>query len=540
MCGIWAYLIKNKDKLDYYNINKNFNNIKKRGPNYSSLIYENNDFYEYYIGFHRLSINDLSLKGNQPFVKVIDNIKYVCVCNGEIYNFKKILENNIPEYESVSNSDCEVLIPLWIKYKYEMVNYLDGVFAFIILTIDQNNNLFDCFVGRDRIGVRPLYKGIDKYGNYVLSSEMKGLNDLCENGEQFEPGTIEDLFKSKIIKYYNLDNIIIKNLNESEILGNINKILTECVEKRLLSDVPVCALLSGGLDSSLICSIISKILKKNGKGKLHTFSIGMQGSPDNYYAEMVSKYIDSKHTIINISEEEALNSINDVIWNIETYDITTIRASVGQYLVTKYISDNTNFKVVLSGDGSDEVCNGYLENYFASNENEIQENAIDRVKNIHFYDVLRADRATSCNGLELRVPFLDVNFVNYYLEINPNLKFPKKNVRCEKYLLRKAFENNYLPEEVLWRQKEAFSDGISEKENSWYKIIQNNCENKYSDNDLLNNKYIINKPISKESLYFREKFEEFYGNKNNKIIPKFWMPKWSNTNDPSARCLKIN
>ena len=522
-------------------------NIKGRGPDSLKLNHYKNKFM---IGFHRLSIMDVSSKGNQPFeyYDEITNTKYTCVCNGEIYNaiYLKLNLNN--EYTFTSSSDCEVLIPLYIKYKEEMVNHLDGVFSIIII-IEKDNNI-EYFIVRDRIGVRPLYIGKDKNKNFIFSSELKGMKDIAVSSEQFNPGTYkiisysennynirsETYFTAK--KYLDIENY--NGINQLDnILETIKSTLTQSVKKRLISDRPVCALLSGGLDSSLVCSIANKLLKETGQ-KLYTFSIGIPGSPDNKYAQIVADYIGSEHTVINISQEDAIAALKDVIWATETYDITTVRASTGQYLVSKYIADNTNFKVILSGDGSDEVTNGYLENFLAPDTEALHKHAVKRISEIHYYDVLRADRATSIHGLELRVPFLDVSFVDYYLSIDPVLKMPSKN-RCEKYLLREAFSNNYLPEEVLWRQKEAFSDGISSEENSWHSIIKTVCDKIISDEDLTNAKTPFNycSPISKESYYFRQLFTEMYGEHFSNIIPKFWMPEWSETDDPSARSLNI-
>ena len=539
MCGIFIYLASHN--IDFDNIFNNFKNISGRGPD--NLIFLN-EMNKYILGFTRLSIMDPSTRGNQPFEYFDNDIKYSCICNGEIYNSEEL--KKLVNFNFNSNSDCEVLIPLYLKYSTNMISYLDGVFSFIIIKESKEETQY--FIVRDSIGVRPLYKGIDKFGQFIYASELKAMKDIANTADQFDPGTF-DLIKKcnnsnefSIIKnkYYDVSRHLLKNYIplDNEIYNSINLKLTEAVKKRLISDRPVCALLSGGLDSSLVCSIASRLLKKSGI-PLYTFSIGINGSPDNIYAKKVADYIGSFHTTVNITPDEALNSLKDVIWATETFDITTIRASTGQYLISKYISENTNFKVVLSGDGSDEVTSGYLENFLAPNLDQLQENAIDRVKNIHYYDVLRADRATSIHGLELRVPFLDVSFVDFYLKIDPKLRQPVKNVQCEKFLLRKAFEKDYLPNEVLWRKKEAFSDGISNEENSWYKIIQNMCDRMINDLELLNNPFYICRPKTKEAYYYRQVFTQMYGNNFNKIIPKLWMPKWSNTNDPSARSLDI-
>ena len=544
MCGIWAYLT-DKDNINYENIFNNFKNISGRGPDNMNFLSVKN---KYMLGFVRLSIIDPSPKGNQPFEYYDGDVKYTCICNGEIYN-AEILKNLL-EFNFYSTSDCEVLIPLYLKYKTDMISHLDGVFSFII--IKETLNVTEYFIVRDRIGVRPLYTGVDEFGQHIFSSELKGMKDIAVTAEQFTPGTYtiitktgSDVVVSNNNTYYNVSNnlslTLLKqyDLDEIKLKDLIKSKLTETVKKRLITDRPLCALLSGGLDSSLVCSIASKLLKEKGK-QLYTFSIGIPGSPDNKYAQMVADYIGSIHTVITITTDDAINALKDVIWATETFDITTIRASTGQYLVSKYIADNTDFKVVLSGDGSDEVTSGYLENYLAPSLAELHKHAIDRIKNIHYYDALRADRATSIHGLELRVPFLDVSFVDFYLQIDPKLRQPIKNERCEKYLLRAAFEDgDYLPKEVLWRQKEAFSDGISSEENSWHSIIQKMCDKVITDEDLANNNFDICKPYTKESLYFRQVFTNLYGNKFSNIIPGFWMPMWSNTTDPSARSLNI-
>lgn len=538
MCGIFAYILKNEKVLDYNLIFDNFMNLKNRGPDKFSFIYNKN----YFLGFHRLSIMDLSNNGNQPFEFIKDDFKYTCICNGEIYN-ADVLKSNL-NFNFKSNSDCEVLIPLYLTYGENMVNYLDGVFSFII--IKEKNDYFEYFICRDRIGVRPLYIGYDYKGNLLLSSEIKGFKDLIFNNfSSFDPGhymkikmdsTNYELIK---FKYYELNFKILEDKDEKFFCDKINYVLTNCVRKRLITDRPICALLSGGLDSSLVCSITNKILKSN-NFKINTFSIGMENSPDNHYAKLVSDYIDSNHTFVNITKEEAIDCIKNVIYTIESYDVTTVRASVGQYLISKYISENTNFKVVLSGDGSDEVTGGYLENYFSPNMTEFQNNTLKRIKNIHYYDVLRADKATSGNGLELRVPFLDVDFIDLFLSIHPKYKRPILGEKCEKYLLRKSFQNNYLPDEVLWRQKEAFSDGISNNENSWHNILKKLCNELISDDEFKNNKFYFNKPKTKEAYYYRKIFNEFYDkNRFDNTIPEFWMPSWSETDDPSARDLSI-
>lgn len=538
MCGIFFYFGDTHTKEV---INYNFNKIKNRGPDYSELKQINNKLF---MGFHRLSIIDKSESANQPFF--IDGI--YLICNGEIYNYKSLINDN--EFNTFSGSDCEVIIHMYKKYGIlDTINNLDGVFAFILY----DSNINKVFIGRDAFGVRPLFIGKNISSREIcFSSELKSICEIAENIEQFMPGSytefnigknniiIDDIFSG--VNYYwkwyeyPFNQSSTKDMNISEILFNINNKLTEAVEKRLMSDRPIGCLLSGGLDSSLICSIVAKSFKRNKKGILNTFSIGLPGSTDLKYAKMVSDFIGSKHHEIVLSEHDFLSAIPSVIYAIESYDTTTVRASTANYLIGKYIKENTDIVVVYNGDGSDEQS-GYIYLANAPTLDDFQDECVSLLKNIHYFDVLRSDRSISSNwSLEARTPFLDKEFVKFYMSIDPKLK--SYNDIIEKNLLREAFDNNeYLPKDVLWRRKEAFSDGCSSKERSWHNIIKEFVDKIISDDEFIyrSSKYQHNTPQMKESLYYREIFEKMFNNNSN-VIPKFWLPKWSNNViDPSAR-----
>ena len=549
MCGIFGYFIKNdKSSLDYPQIFGNFMNSSGRGPDDCYFKYQKN---KYFLGFHRLSINDVSSNGNQPFKFECENgTTYTVICNGEIYNSEE-LKKLFPNYKFKSSSDCEVIIPLFMAHSYHFVSMLKGVFAFIIIEEFYDGPIFkyNIITGRDRFGVRPLYKGKTENGNIVLGSEYKSLTSICDTCEQVKPGKVLKISNNgdKETYHYYLEtkNNPIKDDRFDFTLDKIKNMFTSAVIKRINNtDRPVCAFLSGGLDSSLVCAISSKYLNETfPKRNLNTFAIGFENSTDLEYAKKVSEFIGSNHHEYIITKEQAIKSIKDVIWAIESYDITTVRASVGQYLISKYIADNTDFKVILSGDGSDEVCGGYLENYLAPNLDEFKQNTFNRINNIYKYDVQRADRATSIHGLEIRVPFLDHEFVEYYLSIPATERMPIKGVKMEKQLLRDAFKG-YLPEYILYRQKEAFSDGISSKSDSWHNIIKDMCNDLFSEEECGNKlREYQNKngvpPICKESLYYRIIFEQLFGDKHVNLLDDFWMQKWSNSDDPSARSLEI-
>ena len=528
MCGIFSYIGNKYSKEDLLD---NFNRIVNRGPDSSNIITVN----DITLGFHRLAINDLSDDGMQPFIN--DNI--YLICNGEIYNHKKLYKDHLSQFKLKSNSDCEVIIYLYKLFGIEETcKMLDGVFSFVLY-----DELKDkIFIARDPYGVRPLFIGYTQDSDMFVSSELKAIHDKCIYIKQFNPGSYLE-YKNKdnyILKKYHDNNFVINKFQPEEfILTCIRSKLISAVKKRLLSDRPIGALLSGGLDSSLVSGIICKLYRDKGiKNKLQTFSIGLTGATDLGYAKSVSDYIGSNHHTIECSEDSFLKAISNVIYNIESYDTTTVRASVGNYLVAEYIKQNTDIVVLFNGDGSDEQSGyKYLRN--APDSEAFNDECNKLINNIQYFDVLRSDRSVSSKwSLEARTPFLDKEFVQYYMTIDPKLKmYNNENGLIEKYLLRKAFSgHNIIPDEVLWRPKEAFSDGCSSEERSWHKIIQEHVDNLISDDEfnLNKNKYKINPPLLKESYFYRKIFDSYYPGKAN-VIPYFWLPNWSDEIDPSAR-----
>ena len=525
MCGIWGYI--SKQKKDYNNY---FNKISHRGPDASILL----NYYESMIGFHRLSIINKKLNGMQPFM---DN-NLILVCNGEIYNYKEInYKYNISNY----SSDCVCILELYKKLSFnefiEVINKeIIGEFAFLIFHYN-NDGLAKVIAGRDIFGVRPLYYSKTVNNDYLFSSELKGVPPEFENVNEFPCGSILELNYNNFNEtFYDISNNIYNlDINKSYELIKIKETLENAVKIRLMADNvdEIGFYLSGGLDSSILCSIASKILYPK---RIKTFSIGFKGSTDLPYASKVATFINSIHKEIIINEEEALKIIDDVIYSTCTYDITTIRASCGQYLLSKYIKEFTNIKIIINGDGSDEVLGGYLFNYYAPNSTEFNKSCKKYTKEIHLYDGRRLDRTLAYFGLEARVPFLDINFVKTIWELPPEIRMPSYS-NCEKFLLRQVFnDDTYLPEDCLFRKKEAFSDGISSKENSWFNIITTKINEIVSDNTNLNGS------PSKEAFYYKKKFIEFFGEKRLNIIPHYWQPDFISNNvyiDPSARVLNI-
>ena len=567
MCGIWLFLLKNstdniKKIVNYKDIFDDFMKTSIRGPDRSTLeiLDKPNNVI---VGFHRLSIMDPSTKGDQPFKVETGERTIWALCNGEIYNYKHLI--NKYNLTLSSGSDCEILPHLYNKIGIDnMCKELEGEYAFIILDINMKTGKGDLFACRDRFGMKPLfYFENETYFNF--SSELKSIINK-DNIKVFPPRNCmhlsnkTDLWKFVEFKnYYDFDKhknhinqsnfLTIENTGLELIKKQVRETFIKSVEDKLVSDRPLGCLLSGGLDSSLVASIASRYLKKYNR-KLRTFSIGMDGSTDEYYAKLVSQHIDSEHTHIQFDENDFINALRDVIYTIESYDITTVRASTGQYLISKWISQNTDIKVLLIGDGSDELAAGYMYFHKAPTPMELHLENVRLLEDIHYYDVLRADRGIAGNGIEARVPFLDHNFVDLYLSIDPHLRHPQSykdfgNSSLEKWLLRESFnQDNYLPLEVLFRKKEAFSDGVSSIKKSWYTIIQEYANNLYTDEFFKEeqNRLNYNKPPSKEALYFRKIWEEYFGTSENtcKVIPYFWLPKWcGDIKEPSARVLQV-
>ncbi len=518
MCSIMGYEGK---IIDLDEFKKGFDMTISRGPDMSRIL----ELDEGYLAFHRLAIMGLNESGMQPF-KLDDSF---IVCNGEIYGFRKLKDELINKgYKFNSESDCEILLPLYKEYGNEMFKMLDAEYALIIY--DGNNKKI--IAARDPIGIRPLYYGYDKQGKIILASEAKNLVGLTDEILPFPPGHyyVDGEFHcyndiAKVSKFNNDD------VNKA--CQNIKDLLIKGVEKRLDADAPLGFLLSGGLDSSLVCSIASKILNK----PIETFAIGMSTDAiDLKYAKIVADYIKSNHHEIIITKEDVLNSLDKVIQVLGTYDITTIRASMGMYLLCKAIHENTDIRVLLTGEISDELF-GYKYTDFAPNEMEFQKESEKRIREIHMYDVLRADRCISSNSLEARVPFGDLDFVSYVLSIDPKIKMNTYGIG--KYLLRNAFVGDYLPESILMREKAAFSDAVGHSMVDYLKEYANSYYTDFEYEEKIK-KYDHSKPFTKESLLYREIFEKHYPNQSQMVVD-FWMPnkEWEgcNVNDPSARVL---
>lgn len=507
-----------------------------RGPDNTTILNNDNVF----IAFHRLKINDTSDTGNQPFYK--DEV-YV-ICNGEIYNCKTLNEKY--HLHCQSTSDCETILQLYLYYKEHHLNIqndlpseFDGEFAFIIYDVTEQT-IYSC---RDRFGVRPLFYGYDSQTHRLgFASEVKGIFPLFTTTlAQFPPGhffTYSIPSQQQTMHLYRLPYpTSFPDVTEKEALRHIRELFTEAVHKRMMSDRPVGALLSGGLDSSLVAAIASQYYN-NSEHKLHTFSIGFEGSTDLHYASIVADHIGSIHTTVQVTPDDFLQALDETIRIIESYDITTVRASVGNMLIAKYIRDHSDCKVIFTGEYSDELQGGYVYFKNAPSKEEFHEECKRRLNDICYFDSLRADRCISDMGLEARVPFSDHQYIEYYLQLP--LSMQQNKTQIEKYLLRKAFDGtDLLPHSILYRSKEAFSDGVSHVNKSWYQIIQEHIDTLVTDEeyDAHRNDFTWNTPFTKESYYYRKRFEEYYPNMGH-LIPYFWMPKWNDhVTDPSARVL---
>lgn len=518
MCSIIGYIGAN---LSEEEVRSYFERTVSRGPDMTRILNLGNGF----LGFHRLAIMGLNESGMQPFSAFGNSV----VCNGELYGFR-LLKKKLEEkgYTFQSESDCELLLPLYREYGTDMFRMLDAEFAMILY----DGASGQLIAARDPIGIRPLYYGYLPSKEIIFASEPKNLVGLCRHILPFPPG---HYYKDgKFVCYRNISKPTA--LVEDDVGTACKKIhdkLEAGILKRLDADAPVGFLLSGGLDSSLVCAVAARHLKK----PIRTFSIGMDiDAIDLKYAKQVADYLGADHTEVIISKEDVLAALPDVVALLGTYDITTIRASIGMYLVCKYIHEHTDLRVLLTGEISDELF-GYKYTDFAPSPEAFQQEAEKRIRELHMYDVLRADRCISVNSLEARVPFGDLDFVEYVMNLDPKRKV--NSYGKGKYLLRHAFEGDYLPYDILMREKAAFSDAVG---HSMVDDLKEYAQQLYTDEqfEARRKRYTFATPFTKESLLYRELFERYYPGQAEMVVD-FWMPNkdWEgcNVNDPSARVL---
>ena len=519
MCGILAIIGKGKDQELVKQLSKR---MSHRGPDESDLHVTENG---HILSHERLSIIDLH-SGKQP----IKGTKSAwMVHNGEIYNHQELRDGILKSHTFKTKSDSEVIVHLYEEFKYDFLSYLDGDFAFVVVDGD------DYIAGRDPMGVKPLYYGMDDRGRMYFSSEMKPIADQCKTFSTFPPGHYYTP-STGFVKYYTPEyEDYTKAVNELD-LAEIRNALTEATRKRLMSDVPIGVLLSGGLDSSLTSSIASRLLKEQGK-TLHSFSIGLdENAPDAAAARKVASFLGTEHHEVHFTIEQGIKILDKLVWHLETYDVTSIRASTPMYFLSKAITD-LGIKVVLSGEGADEIFGGYLYFRNAPSTDDFQKETIERVQKLFTADLLRADKSTMAHGLEARVPFLDKAFLNTAMLIKAEEKQPKTYDGKEKYILRKAFDtpdNPYLPDEVLWRQKEQFSDGVGY---NWIDQLIEHCASQVSDAQLEGaaSEFPYNAPTTKEAYFYRTIFHKYYPQVSAAQTVRKWIPKWQENQDPSGR-----
>ena len=544
MCGIvCAFNTKNNDSLRP-KVLEMAKTIRHRGPDWSGIYSNENAI----VAHERLAIVDPS-SGQQPLFS--KNKRFVLAANGEIYNHME-LRKEFPEYDFLTKSDCEVILALYEKYGRDFLDKLNGIYAFSIYDSLKD----EYFIARDHMGIIPLYIGWDKQDVFYVSSELKALEGQCNKIELFPPGNYFHSSDKKFVSWYNRDWRDFENVKDLE--SDINKLresLESAVHRQLMSDVPYGVLLSGGLDSSITSAIAKKYSQKriesNDKQpawwpQLHSFSVGLEGSPDLAAAKKVADYIGTIHHEIVFTIQEGLDAIKDVIYNLETYDITTIRASTPMYLMARVIK-SMGIKMVLSGEGADELFGGYLYFHKAPNAREFHEETVRKLDKLHMYDCLRANKSLAAWGVEGRVPFLDKEFIDVAMTLNPKDKMINRD-RIEKWILRKAFED-YLPKEIVWRQKEQFSDGVGY---SWIDTLKTVVEKLISDEQMANaaQKFSIQPPGTKEEYYYRSLFSEhFPSDTAAKCVPQEpsvacstkialeWDEAFKSLNEPSGRAI---
>ncbi|MDM7860009.1 asparagine synthase B [Alteromonas sp. ASW11-36] len=549
MCGIFGILDIKTDPIELRSKALELAKLlRHRGPDWSGVW--NND--RAILCHERLAIVDVDT-GAQPLVNNAEN--HILAVNGEIYNHKQLAEELPTPYAFKTRSDCEVILPLYAEYGVEFIDKLSGMFAFVLYDKEQDAYL----VARDHMGIIPLYTGYDEHGNFYVASEMKALVPVCKTVQEFPPGHYMWSKTGEISKYYQRDWMSYDNVKDNTSdLGELKAAFEKAVKSHLMSDVPYAVLLSGGLDSSLVSAVaaqyVAKRVEDNDQSdawwpRLHSFAVGLQGAPDLVAAQKVADMIGTVHHEIHFTIQEGLDAIRDVIYQLETYDTTTIRAATPMYLMTRKIKA-MGIKMVLSGEGSDEIFGGYLYFHKAPNAKEFHEETVRKLERLHMFDCARANKATSAWGVEARVPFLDKEFMDVAMRLNPHDKMCLEG-KMEKWILRKAFDDgSTLPAEVLWRQKEQFGDGVGY---SWIDSIRDFVETQVTDQQLATAefRFPINTPDTKEGYYYRTIFEQFFPQESAaKCVPGGksiacstvealeWDASFKGNADPSGRSMK--
>ena len=546
MCGIvCAFNLRGDKDLIRSNVLEMAQKVRHRGPDWSGIYSSDNAI----LAHERLAIVDPT-SGKQPIISE-DGLKVIAV-NGEIYNHKNLKNRFAADYNFRTESDCEVILALYEKKGINFLNDLNGIFAFALY--DSSNDKY--LIARDHMGIIPLYMGWDKDDIFYISSELKSLEGVCDKIELFPPGHYLESSSTNLIKWYDPEWVSYEHVKDSETsIKAIHDSLSAAVKRQLMSDVPYGVLLSGGLDSSITSALAKKFASKriesNDKQdawypQLHSFSVGLKDAPDLKAARIVADHIGTIHHEINFTVQEGIDAIRDVIYHLETYDITTIRASTPMYLIARAIK-SLGIKMVLSGEGADELFGGYLYFHKAPNAKEFHEETVRKLDKLHQYDCLRANKSLAAWGIEGRVPFLDKEFIDVAMNINPEDKMIK-NGRIEKWVLREAFKD-YLPQSVLWRQKEQFSDGVGY---SWIDSLKDLVSKEVSDHNLENASklYPINTPRNKEEYYYRSIFNNHFPSDASAMsvpsVPSVacstpqaleWDEAFKNMNDPSGRSI---
>ncbi len=520
--------------------------IRHRGPDWSGIFCSDKAI----LVHERLSIVGID-SGKQPLFSKDNNL--VLAVNGEIYNHQNIRNRFKDTYQFQSNSDCEVILPLYREKGAELFEELNGIFAFALYDKEKDAYL----IGRDHMGIIPLYMGYDKAGQLYVASEMKALEGVCPNIKEFPAGHYYDSREGEFRQWYKRDWMDYQNVKDNDTdIDKLKQGLEDAVQRQLMSDVPYGVLLSGGLDSSIISAVAKKFaarrIEDNSQSEawwpqLHSFAVGLKGAPDLVAARKVADYIGTVHHEIHFTVQEALDALSDVIYHIETYDVTTVRASTPMYLLARYIK-SMGVKMVLSGEGSDEIFGGYLYFHKAPDAKALHDETVRKLDKLHLYDCLRANKSLAAWGVEGRVPFLDKEFMDIAMRINPQDKMCG-NGKIEKHVLRKAFEE-FLPEDVTWRQKEQFSDGVGY---NWIDTLREVAEQKVSDKQMERaaERFPINPPMSKEEYWYRTMFEEHFASASaastvpsvpsvacSSAVALEWDTSFRNRVDPSGRAVK--